>query len=88
MKGTILYGETKMKKKKIAKRKSKIDIVIESLVNLEQRVKQLIKEVENLKNKDHHRHSPPLAPMPTNPQPKYWPNDFYRYDGVTWTFHN
>jgi hypothetical protein len=79
-----------MKKKKASKRKQKIDIVLESLVNLEQKVKELIKEVENLKNKDHHKYSPPSVPvpMPTNPQPKYWPNDFYRYDGVTWTFHN
>ena len=46
-----------MKKKKVAKkqkpigRKQKIDVVIESLVNLEQKVKELIKEVEQLKNK-------------------------------------
>jgi len=73
-------------KKKTAKKKKpvkqKIDVVLESLVNLEQKVKELIKEVENLKNKDHHRYSPPSqpVPMPTNPQPKYWPNDFYCYE--------
>jgi hypothetical protein len=62
-------------KKKVSKKKKpvkqKIDVVIESLVNLEQRVKELIKEVNQLKNKDYY---PTLAPMPTNPQPKYWPN--------------
>lgn len=70
-----------MKKKKVSKRKQKIDIVLESLVNLEQKVKELIKEVENLKNKDHHKYSPPSVPvpMPTHPQPKYWP-----YEGLTW----
>lgn len=78
-------------KKKIAKKKKpakqKIDVVLESLLNLEQRVKELIKEVENLKNQDFHRYYPPLAPMPTNPEPKYWPNTYppnKYYDGLTW----
>ena len=50
----------KKKKKKItkAKRKQKIDVVIESLVHLEQRVKELIKEVNQLKNKNHHYYPP------------------------------
>lgn len=56
-------------KKKIVKKKKpvkqKIDVVIESLVNLEQRVKALIKEVNQLKNKDY---DPPPEPK------KYWPN--------------
>ena len=56
-------------KKKITKKKKpvkqKIDVVIESLVNLEQRVKELIKEVNQLKNKDYY---PPPEPK------KYWPN--------------
>ena len=81
-----------MKKKTIKKKKpvkQKIDVVIESLVNLEQKVKKLIKEVENLKNKDHHRYSPPLAPMPTNPQPKYWPpNVPPPKDNITWMRRN
>ena len=66
-----------MKKKTVKKKKpakQKIDVVLESLVNLEQRVKELIKEVNQLKNKNH-LYYPPLAPMPTNPEPKqYWPN--------------
>lgn len=74
-------------KKKITKKKKptkqKIDVVLESLANLEKRVKELIKEVEQLKNKNHYYY-PPLAPMPTYPEPKYWPCIPYRYDGVTW----
>jgi hypothetical protein len=81
-------------KKKITKKKKpvkqKIDVVLESLVNLEQKVKELIKEVENLKNKDHHRYIPPSqpVPMPTYPpEPKYWPYMYHphKYDYVTWT---
>ena len=63
-------------------------MVLESLLNLEQRVKELIKEVENLKNQDFHRYYPPLAPMPTNPEPKYWPVLPHKHDGVMWTDHS
>ena len=66
------------KKKKItkAKRKQKIDVVIESLVHLEQRVKELIEEVNQLKNKNHHYY--PLWSSHTYQPPKddnkYWRN--------------
>jgi hypothetical protein len=68
-------------KKKVSKKKKtkpKIDVVIESLVHLEQRVKELIEKVENLEKQRYY---------PYNAEPKkYWPNDHYRYDGVTWTY--
>jgi hypothetical protein len=75
-----------MKKKKIKSKpkKQKIDVVLESLLNLETVVRELIKEVNQLKNKNHHYY-PPLAPMPTNPEPKkYWPVDYPKYKDVTW----
>lgn len=79
-----------MKKKTVKKKKpakQKIDVVLESLVNLEQRVKELIKEVNQLKNKNLYDYYPPLAPMPTNPQPRYWPNTeppFFKYTDIMW----
>jgi hypothetical protein len=41
------------KTKRSPKRQQKIDIVLESLLNLETVVKELIKEVNQLKNKNH-----------------------------------
>lgn len=76
---------TKTKKKKPVKQK--IDVVLESLLNLEYRMKELIKEVESLKKAQSTPYYPPLAPMPTNPQPKYWPNVPHK-DDITYTFHN
>jgi hypothetical protein len=73
------------KKKKItkAKRKQKIDVVIESLVHLEQRVKELIEEVNQLKNKNHHYYPPYQPPKDDN---KYWPNiePPFKYKDVMW----
>lgn len=73
-----------MKKKTTKKKKpvkQKIDVVLESLLNLEQRVKELIDKVKDLETQRYYH--------PYNAEPKkYWPNDFYRYDDVTWTFHN
>ena len=72
-----------MKKKKVQKKKptkQKIDVVLESLLNLEQRVRELINRVERLETIQ--------SSYPKYPEPKYWPNIPYRYDGVTWTFHN
>ena len=69
-------------KKKVSKNKKtkpKIDVVIESLVHLEQRVKELIEKVENLERQRYYH--------PYNAEPKkYWPNDPYRYNGlpITW----
>lgn len=69
-------------KKKVSKKKKakpKIDVVIESLVNLEQRVKELIEKVKDLETQRYY--------YPYNAEPKkYWPNEPYRYDGVTWTY--
>lgn len=71
-------------KKKISKKKKpakqKIDIVIESLVNLEQRVKELIKRVEELEKLSfslYYKHSD---------KKQYWPNTNppYKYDGIMW----
>jgi hypothetical protein len=75
----------KTKRKTAKKSKPKIDVVIESLVNLEQKVKELIKEVNQLKNKNPYYDSP-LAPMPTNPEPKYWPNTEppFKYKDIQW----
>ncbi len=59
-----------MKKKTIKKKKpakQKIDVVIESLVHLEQRVKELIDRVESLHKQVYYH--------PQNAEPKkYWPN--------------
>ena len=70
-----------MKKKKIKSKptKQKIDIVIESLVNLEQKVKELIQTVERLK------YSQSYYP-PVNTDKKYWPVDYPKYKDITW--HN
>ncbi|NDB59439.1 hypothetical protein EB001_13460 [bacterium] len=69
------------KKKAIKKRKqSKIDVVLESLLNLEQKVKELIQKVEQLQyNKPYY----PDLPPPQSP-PKYWPVDYPKYKDVTW----
>ena len=58
-------------KKKITKKKKpvkqKIDVVIESLVHLEQRVKELINKVKDLETQKYYH--------PKNAEPKkYWPN--------------
>lgn len=58
-------------KKKVSKKKkpvkSKIDVVIESLVNLEQRTKELIDKVKDLHTQRYYH--------PQNAEPKkYWPN--------------
>lgn len=71
-----------MKKKTVKKKKptkQKIDIVIESLVHLERKVKELVDKVESLQRQ--------LYYHPKNAEPKkYWPNTNppYKYDGVMW----
>lgn len=83
----IYYNALKdgtMKKKKVAKKKKpvkqKIDVVLESLLNLEQRTKELIKRVEELerltfslyyKRKDDN---------------KYWPNTSDHYNNIKWDY--
>lgn len=54
-----------MKKKKVTKkqkpigRKQKIDVVIESLVHLEQKVKELIEKVDSLEKQKSYPYYPP-----------------------------
>jgi hypothetical protein len=55
------------KKKKQPKRQQKIDVVLESLVNLERKVKELIDRVESLHNQVYYH------PRDAEPK-KYWPN--------------
>ena len=59
------------KTKRSPKRQQKIDIVLESLLNLETVVRELIKEVNQLKNKNHHYYPSYQPPKDDN---KYWPN--------------
>lgn len=78
-----------MKKKKKTtkpKRQQKIDVVLESLLNLETVVKELIKEINQLKNKNHHYY-PPYPPKDDN---KYWPNTEppFKYTGIMWNYND
>jgi len=64
-------------KKKISKKKKpakqKIDVVIESLVHLEQRVKELVEKVKDLETQRYY--------YPEKAEPKkYWPYIPYTYD--------
>jgi hypothetical protein len=59
------------KKKKQIKRKQKIDVVLESLLNLERAVKDLIKRVESLERSNY----PVYSPKDNTQEPiKYWPH--------------
>lgn len=68
--------------KKVTKKKKpvkqKIDVVLESLLNLEQRTKELINRVERLESIQ--------SNYPKYPEPKYWPNIPYRCDGANWIY--
>jgi hypothetical protein len=67
----------KTKLKTAKKSKQKIDVVIESLVNLEQRMKELITKVDLLYTQRYYH--------PQNSEPKkYWPVDYPKYKDVTW----
>jgi hypothetical protein len=67
----------KTKHKPVKKFKQKIDVVIESLVNLEQRMKELITKVESLHTQRYYH--------PQNAElKKYWPVDYPKYKDVTW----
>jgi hypothetical protein len=71
------------KKKKIktqGRKKPKIDVVLESLLNLETVVRQLIKKIEQL------QYSKPYYPQDNLPEKKYWPVDYPypKYKNVTW----
>jgi hypothetical protein len=74
-------------KKKITKKKKpakqKIDVVIESLVHLEQRVKELIGKVKSLHTQRYYH--------PQNAEPKkYWPNTEppFKYTGIMWNYND
>ncbi len=73
----------KKKKKKITKpkRQQKIDVVLESLLNLETVVKELIKRVETLQYSL--PYYPPYSPKDNN---KYWPNTEppFKYKDIMW----
>lgn len=64
-----------MKKKKSKKKpvKQKIDVVLESLLNLETVVKELIKRVERLQYSQPYYPNPNL-PAPQSPPKHWWPN--------------
>ena len=72
-------------KKKVNKKKKpskqKIDIVIESLVHLEQQVKELIKGIKNLEDKEHRKDY-----SLENPEPKFLPSLTYKHGDITWNF--
>lgn len=74
-----------MKKKTTKKKKpvkQKIDVVLESLLNLERRTKELINRVEQLESI-----VCLYAKLPKDNEPKYWPNVPHK-DEPTWTYHN
>jgi len=67
----------KTKRKPSKKSKPKIDVVIESLVHLEQRMKELINKVDSLYTQRYYH------PQDAEPK-KYWPVDYPKYKDVTW----
>jgi TPP-dependent 2-oxoacid decarboxylase len=77
-----------MKKKKIKskprkKPKQKIDVVLESLLNLEKVVKELVKKIDESNN------SQPVKVIDTNsyPEKRYWPNTEppFKYKDIVWS---
>jgi len=73
-------------KKKITKKKKptkqKIDVVLESLFNLEQKIKELINRVEQLERIVCNTYNYPKPKDET----KYWPNTNppFKYEGIMW----
>lgn len=68
----------KTKRNQAKKSKPKIDVVLESLLNLETVVRELIKKVEQL------QYSRPYYPQEKQERSKYWPVDYPKYKDVTW----
>lgn len=67
----------KTKKKSIKRSKPKINVVLESLLNLEQRMKEIINKLDLLYTQRYY--------YPQNSEPKkYWPVDYPKYKDVTW----
>jgi len=67
----------KTKRKPAKKSKQKIDVVLESLLNLEQKMKELITKVDLLYTQKYY------YPRGSEPK-KYWPIDYPKYKDVTW----
>jgi hypothetical protein len=67
----------KTKRKPDKKSKPKIDVVLESLLNLERRMKELITKVDLLYTQRYYH------PQDAEPK-KYWPVDYPKYKDVTW----
>jgi hypothetical protein len=67
----------KKKTKKSKQKKPKIDVVLESLLNLEQRMKELITKIDLLYTQRYYH------PQDAEPK-KYWPVDYPKYKDVTW----
>jgi hypothetical protein len=70
----------KTKRKTAKKSKPKIDVVLESLLNLETVVRQLIKKVEQL------QYSRPYYHQEKQDTQKYWPNTEppFKYKDIQW----
>lgn len=76
-------------KKKTAKKKKptkqKIDVVLESLLNLEQQMKELIKRIERIETTQYFYLK---YQYPERSEPHYWPNipriPGGGYAGITW----
>lgn len=68
------------KKKKQIKRKQKIDVVLESLLNLERVVKELVAQIEQL------RYSHSRFKDTEIDSKKYWPNTEppFKYKDIMW----
>lgn len=67
--------------KKVSKKKKptkqKIDVVLESLLNLERRMKELIKRIERIEATQYFYLK---YQYPERPEPHYWPNILQRED--------
>ena len=68
----------KKKRSRQSQKQQKIDVVLESLLNLETVVRELIKKVEQL------QYSRPYYPQEKQERPKYWPVDYPNYKDSTW----
>jgi hypothetical protein len=70
----------KTKKSTQHKSKQKIDVILESLLNLETVVKMLIKKIEQLQSPK----TSVVFPPSKGDNNKYWPVDYPKYKDVTW----
>lgn len=77
----------KKSKKKLTKQK--IDIALESLVRLENQVKELMQKIVSLQQYNQSQSYYPYLP-PLQSPPKYWPNvpPVHPYDDVNWHYNS